>query len=388
MSTSSIDLDADLVILGGGCAGLSLASRLAAAGSTLRVMVLESRPRYEEDRTWCGWRTSPHPFEQCAVAQWPQWRIATAHEIIERSSERYPYEMIPADRFYAECCRVIQRSANVSVAMAAQVATVTEQTGSVTIELLDGRTFSTKWVVDTRPSVKELTPPSLWQNFVGYVVKGSEALESRIGDSPVLMDFQAPGNSAVQFVYVLPLGAGAYLCEWTRFSKHRGEEIDIEGQLLHWIGENAGRGWCLGRRETGSLPMSLVCRDLREVGPIILAGTAGGSMRASTGYAFHSIQRWADLCCRALLAGNAPVPPPRNRILNFMDDVFLRVLQQKDSSGEAIFSSLFRHTEPDVLVRFLSGQPRFADYWPVMRSLPWFDFSVAAVQSCFGAGVS
>jgi lycopene beta-cyclase len=133
--------------------------------------------------------------------------------------------------------------------------------------------------------------------------------------------------------------------------------------------------------------MSLVTRQLDTTRTVVLAGTAGGSMRASTGYAFHSIQRWADACCNALLAGEAPVPPLRNRVLDFMDDVFLRALQQQSSSGEDIFCGLFKHTEPDALVRFLSGQPRLADYWPVMRSLPWIDFSLAAFQSLSGAGV-
>ena len=386
MSAPSIHLDADLIILGGGCAGLSLASRLAASPSTLRVVVLEGRDHYKEDRTWCGWRTASHPYQECAVAAWPKWRITNTQETIERSSNRYPYEMIPADRFYAESCRVIGNCATVSLVMAANVATVCERVGSVRIDLLDGGTFSSKWLVDTRPRVTALRAPSLWQNFVGYVVHGSQTLAERIGDSPVLMDFQLPGTSAVQFIYALPLGAGAYLCEWTRFSKERGEEAKIEQQLLEWVGENAGQNWFLGRRESGSLPMSLVTRKVQAGGRIVLAGTAGGSMRASTGYAFHSIQRWADACCGALLAGEAPVPPLRNRALDFMDDVFLRALQQQNSSGEAIFCSLFKHTEPDALVRFLSGQPRLADYWPVMHSLPWIDFSLAALQSLYGAG--
>ncbi len=387
MSAPSLHLDADLIILGGGCAGLSLASRLATSGSTLRVLVLEERDHYEEDRTWCGWRTAPHPFEDCAVAAWPKWRIATTQETIERTSARYPYEMIPADRFYAESCRAIRGSATVSIAMAANVKTVRERAGSVSIGLLDGRTFSSKWLVDTRPRVTALRPPSLWQNFVGYVVNGSQALQERIGEFPVLMDFQVPGTSAVQFIYLLPLGGGAYLCEWTRFSKERGQKTQIEQQLLDWIGQNAGHGWSLGRQESGSLPMSLVRRNTHATGSIILAGTAGGSMRASTGYAFHSIQRWADACCIALMAGGAPVPPSRNRVLDLMDDVFLRALQQRSASGEAIFSRLFKNTEPDALVRFLSGEPRLADYWRVMCSLPWIGFSVAALQSLSGAGV-
>ncbi len=377
----------DLIILGGGCAGLSLASRLATSECNLRVLVLESRAQYQEDRTWCGWRIEPHPYQVCAVAAWTRWRITHGPQTIERNSSRYPYEMIPADRFYEECCQAIEKSSNVSLVMEAHVGTVREQADSVRVELHDGTTFSAKAVVDTRPHLQQLASPSLWQNFIGYVVHGSMALADRIGDCPVLMDFQSPGTSAVQFVYVLPLGDGAYLCEWTRFSKERGEEANIEQQLLQWIDQKSGPNWSLGRRESGSLPMSLLSQQHRSKGRIVLAGTAGGSMRASTGYAFHSILRWADACYKSLLAGDAPVPPSRNSVLDFMDDVFLRALQQQGSSGEQIFSSLFSKTAPDILVRFLSGQPRITDYWPVMRSLPWLRFSSAALQSLAGAGV-
>lgn len=387
MSAPSSGLDADLIILGGGCAGLSLASRLAVSQSTLRVLVLEGREHYEEDRTWCGWRTSSHPYQDCATAEWSRWRVSGAHETIERSSKQYLYEMIPADRFYDKSLRAIGNCATVSLVMAAHVLKVIPLAESVRVELLDGSIFTSKWLVDTRPRVTALSSPSLWQNFVGFVIQGSTALAERVGECPVLMEFQLAGTSAVQFVYVLPLGAGAHLCEWTRFSKERGEETVIEQQLLEWVGQNAGRNWFLGRREAGSLPMSLVPPQQRAAGRIVFAGTAGGGMRASTGYAFHSIQRWADACCDSLLAGGAPLPPSRNRVLDFMDDVFLRALQRTNSSGEAIFCSLFRYTAPDALVRFLSGQPRLTDYWPVMRSLPWIDFSLAALQSLSGAGV-
>lgn len=388
MSVSSSGVDADLIILGGGCAGLSLAYRIAASGSPLRVLALEGRYHYEEDRTWCGWRTASHPYQECATAVWSRWRISGIEETIEGSSNRYPYEMIPADRFYEKSCRAIEKCNTVSLLMGANVSTVLSLARSVKVGLLDGRTFTSTWLIDTRPRVSTLTSPSLWQNFVGYVVKGSSTLAERVGECPVLMDFQSPGTSAVQFMYVLPVGAGAYLCEWTRFSKDRGEDAMIELELLEWVRQNAGQDWALGRRESGSLPMSLVSAKVRTNGPIVFAGTAGGGMRASTGYAFHSIQRWADTCCGALLAGGAPVPPIHTRTLDFMDDIFLRALQRKGGSGEAIFCGLFRHTAPDALIRFLSGQPRLTDYWPVMRSLPWVDFSIAAVQSLLGAGVS
>jgi lycopene beta-cyclase len=46
----------DLIILGGGCAGLSLARRLSELGEDCpQTVILESRSSYTDDRTWCFW---------------------------------------------------------------------------------------------------------------------------------------------------------------------------------------------------------------------------------------------------------------------------------------------------------------------------------------------
>ncbi|WP_146069326.1 lycopene cyclase family protein, partial [Cryobacterium sp. Y11] len=49
-------VDADLVILGAGLAGLTLAARLARERSGPRVVLLEPRTAYRDDRSWCFWR--------------------------------------------------------------------------------------------------------------------------------------------------------------------------------------------------------------------------------------------------------------------------------------------------------------------------------------------
>ena len=381
MTTSEAAFDADMIILGGGCAGLSLATRLALRCASLEVIVLEARTAYAEDRTWCGWRTSPHPYLGCVAAAWPEWRVVHGDEVIQRGSRSLPYEMIPADRFYEESLQTIRSSACACVETGSVVEAVIEDSQGVSISLGDGRTLRSQWAIDTRPQRQTLAYPGLWQNFVGYEITVDARWLDLLGTTPILMDFQPSGTSAIQFMYVLPLGDRRYLCEWTRFSATYGEAEEIERDLGAWLQQRGCTADMIGRRESGSLPMSVALPPTPGGSRVVRAGTLGGSMRASTGYAFHAIQRWADACTDSLATGGPPLPPARNARLDFLDEVFLTAIQDHRAAGESIFLDLFKKTEPDRLIRFLSGIPRTSDILPVMASLPWLQFSKAAVKT-------
>ena len=381
MSGSGRTLDTDLVILGGGCAGLSLAARLATRCSSLKVMVIEARKHYIEDRTWCGWRTAPHPYVGCVAASWQKWRLIQGARTIECASNLFPYEMVPSARFYAESLNLIRSSASIRLDLGTTAESVMDEHEGVTTCLGDGRILTARWAVDSRPRFRPLKFPSLWQNFVGYEVQADQRWTDRLGTTPMLMDFQPAGASAIQFMYVLPLGEHRFLCEWTRFSSTYGETDEIEASLDSWMQQRGCETNMIRRRESGSLPMA--APDHPAAGPsrIVMAGTVGGSMRASTGYAFHSIQRWADSCADSLAAGGPPVSPARNPTLDFLDEVFLTALQDRSTAGESIFTSMFERTDPDALVRFLGGVPRSWDVFSIMASLPRLHFSKAAAKT-------
>jgi lycopene beta-cyclase len=380
MNATESAYDADLIILGGGCAGLSLAARLATDCNSLRVVVLEPRTVYFEDRTWCGWRTSPHPYMGCAAVTWPTWRVMSGGRTVQRGSSTQPYEMIPAHHFYEESLQTIRANALVQLRRGCRAEALLEDVGGVSTLLADGSTLRSRWVVDTRPQQATLAHPSLWQNFVGYEITADAHWTDLLGTTPILMDFQPRGTSAVQFLYVLPLGGQRFLCEWTRFSSTYGEIPAIEESLKLWLQQRGCTDEMIGRRESGSLPMSVVPAPASATSRIVCAGTRGGNMRASTGYAFHSIQRWADRCAQSLTADGPPLAPARSGLLDFLDEVFLAALQADSSRGDRIFLDLFEHTDPDRLIRFLSGIPKKADVLPVMASLPWLQFSRAALE--------
>ena len=362
----------DLIVVGGGCAGLSLASRLAERDNDFRTLVIEARTSYYEDRTWCGWRTAPHFFSDCATVEWNQWEVVTDGGSFRQSSAQYPYELIQADRFYTKACDTIRASKAVTLMLGAEVEALSDNSVGASVTLKDQRTFHAPWVIDTRPQQRIVKPPWLWQNFVGYVVSFREGCDPFRGQIPTLMDFQPPNGRVAQFVYLLPICPGSYLVEWTHFASISGQLPFIEAQLVEWLNQRAGDSWKMERRESGCLPMALPALEYRK--HVLSAGTRGGSMRASTGYAFHSIQRWADACALSLFATGRPLAPKRNRLLEALDASFLSVLQRKSTSASNIFGSLFAHCEPDSLVRFLAGIPRAGDFWPVLRSLPWGPF--------------
>lgn len=371
MTKSQASQGRDLIILGGGCAGLSLAARLVQRMPHLCLTVVEPRAFYEEDRTWCGWSLEPHFFTDCVVSQWSQWRIVTPRGPQLLGGKRYPYEMIRASLVYEKARLLLNESASSELLLGAEALRVSESGEEVEVNLADGRVLRSPWVIDTRPQVRVLTRPWLWQNFVGYVVE----VEGTIGELdavPTLMEFQPPGTSVAQFMYTIPFGERTVLCECTRFSQVAGEFELLEAELARWLRGRFQARWKLQRRESGSLPMAppLPATHRR----IIHAGTRGGSMRISTGYAFHRIQRWADACTQSLLQKGVPLPPQRNLLLDTMDELFLRVLQDPSTSAADLFGVLFESCPTDSLVRFLSGVPRASDLWAVARCLPWGKF--------------
>ena len=371
MTQQSPSRDAQLIILGGGCAGLSLAARIAEQQPDFPLIVVEPRIRYDEDRTWCGWRITPHFFSDCVVSQWKTWRIIAPHVSLELHSDSYPYELIRSNLVYEKAIRLISASTGTQMLAGAEAVKVVEEEDFVSVDLADGRCLRSSWVVNTRPVIRELSKPWLWQNFVGYV--GSSTGASPISDViPTLMEFQPSGGAVAQFMYAIPFGDGSALFECTRFSQVHGEAQVLEDELRRWLQQRFGDRWIVQRREAGSLPMAPPWPGSGS--RVIHAGTRGGSMRISTGYAFHRIQRWADACAASVMRSGAPVPPQGSHLLDAMDELFLRVLQDPTVSAGDLFGDLFASCPTDRLIRFLSGVPDVSDLWPVVRGLPWAKF--------------
>ena len=107
---------ADLVIIGGGCAGLSLGLRLAEdPGKLRRVVILEGRSAYANDRTWCFWEKGNGFFESIVFRKWDHLFFKTDGQSISLDIHPYQYKMIRGIDFYKHCFDCIESQKNIDI---------------------------------------------------------------------------------------------------------------------------------------------------------------------------------------------------------------------------------------------------------------------------------
>lgn len=364
--------DVDVAILGGGCAGLSLAVRLAQ--SDLSVRIIEPRKAYTNDRAWSFWRTRADPFEDCVRKEWSSWTIAGPTGLTTRTSSHMRYQTVESSAFYRRACEMIAEGRKMTFSLGVTAQSVARSGAEWQVQT-DDDVFNAATVVDTRPPRRA---PTYGQFFLGRELK----TEHPVFDPDVvqLMHFRNGYSTGVDFVYVLPFAVDQALVEVTSFAPHNpGNQTFTKWLDAEIAALNPGRTEIL-RTEAGALPMQVGFADLTHDN-IIHMGLGGGAARPSTGYAFTRIQTQADQVAAALIAGHATVGTLDGPVTHFMDRVFLQVLADSPLRGPAMFQNLFCNAPTDRLERFLSGSTRPLDRLSVMASLPPLPFLHAAAFS-------
>jgi lycopene beta-cyclase len=365
-------IEAELLILGGGCAGLSLAARLATAKRGVpRTLVLESRSSYRNDRTWCFWADATLGLEHLIAHEWRELLVRAGAAEARIDCRVLPYQMVPAGRFYADASARIAASSQVDLVTDAAVLGAPQRCGERWRVATPAGVFIAPRVIDTRPrSVPTVGGAVLWQSCSGAEVECERAVFDP--ERAILMDFEDTTADAVRFRYVLPTSPTRALIETTVFEPQPRSAGQLAGLLrtaMHReIGSTPHR---IVRREHGILPMGLMRRRSAADASYIHAGLVAGAARASTGHAFQRIQRWANRCAASLAAGGPSLghaPEPVVRAL--MDRIFLEMLRSHPARAPRVFARLFAQASGERVTRFLSDQGNYADHAAVGAALP------------------
>ena len=369
--------DADLVILGGGCAGLSLALRLAEQpGMCRRVVVIESRQKYQHDRSWCFWRVGPHRFESLVKRSWSRLALRSATHAVQVDCARTPYQLLESGAFYQHANEAIHASDAVRLQLGVTVlAAPQSMPGGWRITTSAGELTAAQ-IIDTRPlRLPQRGDALLWQSFLG---------QELVCDSPVfdlrrveLMDFANDLPDAIAFTYVLPLTNHRALIETTLFDPQPHAPADLALRQQRAVQRLCGAASSrVVRSEAGILPMGLLPSgntdpQMEHGRGYCRVGLLSGAARPASGYAFQRIQRWADNCGAVVRDGHDPIThPPDPLLTRFMDRLFLEVLRSHPSRGPELFTNVFDRVAMPSIARFLSDRASLADRIAVAASLP------------------
>lgn len=382
--------DADLVIVGAGCAGLSLAARLADAGPGVgRVVVVDERTTFARDRTWCFWDVHPHPCAAAVTHRWSRWRVTAPDGTdVVRTSQRYAYQHVPADAFYSETLARIAAAPHVELRLGERVHDVADEGGVARVHTTSAE-LRAAHVFDSRPSTPAPIhdargrPPSarLVQAFAGAVVRAAGPVFD--AGTATLMDFTADQPAdGFAFGYVLPYSAHDALVELAVIADRAPAPAALAAALARYAARVTGGAYAVRSREAGVIPMDAAAVTRHPSPRVTRIGVAGGMAKPSTGYAFLAIQRDTAALAAALAGGPnaAPAPHPRGPVARWLDHVFLRRLRADPGAAPALFARLFAAADPDALVRFLSDVGSPADVARVVAALPPMPFVAEACR--------
>ncbi|MFF0586971.1 lycopene cyclase family protein [Streptomyces sp. NPDC003781] len=377
-------LDADIVVVGAGAAGLCLAHRLPARespGAVSSVVLVDPPPGplRPPRRTWCFWEAGAGLFDRAATASWEWLRLhGRDGRVVRRHIAPARYKMIRSDDFEA----LVERDLKDRPGLRRVQATVGTVTGlpdaTVRVTATDAAgaplDLRARWVFDSRPPTRlPAARTRLLQHFRGWFVRTERPVFDP--EAVDLMDFRTVQPArGLSFGYVLPTGRHTALVEYTEFGPAP-LTTEAYDEALEDYTRRVLRTGALEvlATEQGVIPMTDAVFERRAGGcdRVFRIGVAGGATRASTGYAFAAVQRQSEAVARAVRAGRRPEPPPPHPArARLMDAVLLRALDTGRVDGPDLFFRLFDRVPADRLLRFLDGRSRLYEDLAVGLRVP------------------
>lgn len=390
------------ILTGAGLAGLSLAVELARRPffADKKIVLLDREPKNRNDRTWCFWAREAEPMPPVVFRRWEHCHFWNHGFHAELAFSPYRYHMIRGADFYEWAKKTLRLYPNVSW-RTADIQTIDHQNGLVKTsegdfqgDLIfnsavvrtpliptDSPLFKTPFSVKPNPSPEPRKSIFLLQHFKGWLIETDQAAFDP--ERPVFMDFRVKQHGETRFVYVLPFSTTEALVEFTVFSPAllpaETYDVELRAYLDKFLKIKAYR---IVEQEFGIIPMTDLAFPARAEGKTIHIGTAGGFVKASSGYAFLRTQRRIRAFVDAWEKTGSPDPGvmQSKRRFRMLDSIFLRVLADQGGLGQQVFSRLFQQLPTPVVLRFLDEDATFADILRVVSAPPTVPFLRAALR--------
>ena len=348
----------DYIIIGGGCAGLSLAYELEINNKLKEktLAIIEIREEYKRDKTWSFWKMFEHNFQDCVIKSWDNFTINTSEGFHELTNKSFPYQSINSEKFYKKINSKLNVNPNVSFFK--NLNEINSENSLVFNSVFED----------------ELDKSKLWQHFQGIEIETSK----NIFDDEIvnLMDFNCDQKNDVHFFYTLPFNKNTALIETTWLSNLENRSLmDYDLQLENYIKNNLGiKNYKINFMEKGAIP--LFYPSFKNDNKTINIGSAGGMTRLSTGYTFLNIQEHSKYIVKNIDKIKEIKIYNIGKKYQFLDKIFLKVLESHPKKMPEIFFNMFK-TSSNTSIKFLSNKSNIFEDINIISKMPKLIFMKA-----------
>ena len=297
---------ADIIIVGGGLAGLMAAWRALDRNPELTALLIEASAAIAGDHTWSFNLSDIREDMQ----DWIKPFIAHQWNSYDVKFPKYQREL---DIIYCSGnSDSLRRAVSplIESGRLKQLNTPVETLNATSVTLPDGKVLTAKCVCDARGFNPNENVVLGYQKFVGHTIKTKTPHGMM---RPIIMDATVEQLGGYRFVYCLPFSETEMLVEDTYYTDGPNlSENEINGRIVDYIARNLGlTDYAVSRREKGVLPITLAVDpaygeaiDETLQGPVLL-GMRGGYYHAVTGYSILEAAKSGEVVAD-MIAKNSP----------------------------------------------------------------------------------
>ena len=345
----------DYIIIGGGCAGLSLAYELDGHKKleNKTLAIIETRDEYKKDKTWSFWKVTPHNFEDCVKKSWDNFTINIPNNTKYVECKDKPYQTIDSGLFYQKIIDKLKQNTNICF-----------------FKNINEVNTENSYIFNSVSNAAD-SKNNLWQHFSGVEI---ETIKNSFDDEIFnLMDFDCDQKNSVHFFYTLPYSKTKALIETTWISDLNSASLkDYNNQLKNYI-ENKLRikNYKIIFKETGAIPL-FHPKNIKKLNQVEI-GTAGGMTRLSTGYTFSNIQEQSKYIRKNIENIKNTKIFSIDKKYQFLDNIFLKVLKNNPNEMAQIFYKMF-NCSPNTVINFLSNKSNMYEDISIISKMPKWMF--------------
>ncbi|WP_298246361.1 lycopene cyclase family protein [uncultured Christiangramia sp.] len=357
------------IIVGGGLAGLQLALEIRKDifFKGKKIAIIDPSLKDENDKTWCFWEEGSGKWDELIQKEWQQGLFIADSVEKELDFAPYSYKMLRSIDFYDYAKCELTKDPD-TYFIQDEISKIDEVTRTA---LGKKDSYTATHFFDSRPPhayKDDSGSAKIYQHFKGIYIETQEAQFDP--DRFTMMDYRSKYKNSTCFTYVLPVFPKNALIEFTFFTPFLTEEKVYDEQLEKYIREVLKiDNYSITESETGVIPMTDYPFHKHNSKHVTKIGTAGGWVKASSGYSFKSTERKVSKLLSNIKSGKKPAQGLFSKRFQRYDAIFLDVLEKRNDLGESFFTKFYTKNSIQNIFKFLDEETTFSKEIKIMQSM-------------------